>query len=120
MNIFEAVLVNNQAEVKAAMARGQTNLQEKGTGFSALHYCAQEGNVELAKILVEGGAEVDSVDKYGNTPLAKAVFYCNGKKEMIKFLLSVGADPDKENNTGVSPRILANRIGTFDVTDCFI
>ncbi len=39
---------------------------------------------------------------------------------MIKLLLDAGANPKLKNDFGVSPKELADNIGSFDVTKCFV
>lgn len=47
-----------------------------------MHRAASTGNSQLCELLVEEGAEVDEVDKAGETPLMTAVV-C-GNKEVHK------------------------------------
>jgi ankyrin repeat protein len=37
---------------------------------TALHFAAQSNAFEVAKLLIEAGAEVDPGDSFGNTPLS--------------------------------------------------
>lgn len=120
MKIYDAVLETTIDDFKEfVVACSNINEQEKESGYTALHYCAQEGKVDFAKVLVEKGADLNIKDVYGNTPLFKAVFFSKGDTELIDLLLINGADPDVKNNAGVSPRMLAGNIGSFDVTSCF-
>lgn len=120
MKLYEVVLNNNLDEVKRILlSECDVNEQEKETGFTALHYCAQNQLVDMAKLIIGAGADIDVQDVYGNTPLFKAVFFCKGKTEMIKLLLEAGANPDIKNSSGISPKELAENIGSFDVTNCF-
>lgn len=61
---------------------------------------------EVAEWLLQNGADVNHPGGDGNT----ALFYAVKRKykpEQIQMLLRYGADPDQENNTGISPRKLA-------------
>jgi ankyrin repeat protein len=58
---------------------------------------------------------VDAQDTWGNTPLWRAVFESRGRGDTIQALLAAGAKPDLPNQSGVTPRQLAERIGNFDV-----
>jgi ankyrin repeat protein len=42
-------------------------------GCTPLHRAASTGNSEMCELLIEEGAEVDAVDKGGQTPLMNAV-----------------------------------------------
>ena len=83
-----------------------------------VHFAAQEGHTEVARVLLRGGAAVDARDSFGNTPLWRAVFESRGRGDTIKVLLAAGANPDLPNESGVSPRQLAERIANLDVARC--
>ncbi len=80
-----------------------------------LHFASREYRLEVAQRLVNAGATVDAQDIHGNTPLARAIYSSHGKGEMIKLLLSHGADKTLNNKHGVSPEKLAETIANYDV-----
>ena len=88
-------------------------------GSTALHAASQQQHVELVRLLLQAGAFINAVDKDGNTPLFKAVFYSEGRGEVIELLLSSGADRNIRNNSGVSALSLAFTIANFDVRRFF-
>jgi ankyrin repeat protein len=49
-------------------------------------------------------------------PLSHAVFESRGRGEMIRLLLSFGADKALKNKHGVSPENLARTIANYDVS----
>lgn len=55
----------------------------------------------LVRWLVDQGAEVDTVDSYGATPLWTRA--ARGRSEQIPLLLSLGADRDHTTRGGVTP-----------------
>ena len=87
--------------------------------WTALHFAAQSNSFEVARLLVEAGAEVDPVDSLGNTPLSTAVFNYRGNGELIMFLREKNADPYVENRHGQSPLALARLIANYDVAKLF-
>lgn len=89
------------------------------SGITALHFAVQHQLIEVVKLLVENQADIEAVDVNGNTPLSDAVFYSEGKGEIIKLLLAHGADRNKENYHGVSPLSLAKNIGNYDLVKYF-
>ena len=120
MDILDAVIQRDIEEVKTIISQNEDiNKQDEESGFSALHYCAQFGLKDIIQLLISNNAKIDIKDYYGNTPLFKAVFFFFFYTEIIKMLLSAGADPDLKNNAGVSPRQLAKTIASFDVSDVF-
>ena len=88
-------------------------------GWAPLHIAAQNFQKDAALSLLKAGADVDVKDDHGNTPLWKAVFESRGRGEIISLLVLHGADPDLKNNTGKSPRDLANSIANYDVKQFF-
>jgi ankyrin repeat protein len=70
----------------------------------------------MAKLLLDHGAAADAQDAHGNTPLSHAVFESRGRGEMIRLLLSFGADKALKNKHGVSPENLARTIANYDVS----
>ena len=96
-------LIQMGADVNAHAHDGQT----------PLHYCCNSINYEAAKILIENGAEVDSMEKHSNTPLNTAISRYRGQSELLKIillLLEKGADLDKKLGSDNTPRDAAKRI----------
>lgn len=90
--------------------------------ITALCYAVERGNISMAKLLLEKGANIEFRDPWGNTPLSTAVFHegdSENSLEMIHLLLSYGADVNAENNYGVSPKSLANTIAGFPEMKAF-
>lgn len=53
-------------------------------GCTPLHRAASTGNSELCELLIEEGAEVDAVDKAGQTPLMNAVICYNKEVSFVR------------------------------------
>jgi ankyrin repeat protein len=88
-------------------------------GWTPLHFAAQKSSVDAVRILLNAGSAIDARDRNGNTPLSTAVFNSRGYGEVIRLLREKGADPNAENNHGVSPLKLARGIGNFNVRQFF-
>lgn len=74
---------------------------------SALHLCVSKKDLDLVKILLELNAEIEIQDKYGNTPLMRAIGIYRGEVEVyeiIKFLIRNGASLEKKNFHDISPK----------------
>lgn len=65
---------------------------------TALHTAAQEANNDIVLLLIEHGAEIDSVTGYGETPLISAAVY--GNLSTAKILINHGADRTKKTLEG--------------------
>jgi ankyrin repeat protein len=84
-------------------------------GMTPLHFAAQSQSAFAAELLLAAGATVDVGDRNGNTALFDAVFNYRGDPATLRVLLAAGADPERQNAKGVSPRGLADLIGNYDV-----
>jgi len=72
-------------------------------GCTALHVAAHADCVELAKVVLEAGADVDAKDTWEETPLHFASR--NGSLEMCELLLAKGAELDALNSDDVTPLV---------------
>ena len=90
-----------------------------GFGFKILKYGSttlieslRVGYLEVAKCLLERGADVNKADSGGRTPLYRASYH--GHVEMVKTLLAAEAEVDKADNKGKTP---LNRALLFNHTE---
>ena len=84
------------------------------TGMTALHAAAQGDHVSIINFLVRHGANVNTVDHNGQTPLSIATFW--NREAAVDALLADGANPNiAETDTSIdarySPLHLAARAG---------
>lgn len=69
-----------------------------GLQWGALHYAVFAGNADVAKLLMERGADVNGRAPNGSTVLMMAAR--EGHEELAKALLAAGADPAPKNEWG--------------------
>jgi ankyrin repeat protein len=94
-------------EALAARSRQEVN--------RALLVAALTGHREIAKILIDNGAEVDSRADDGRTPLMLAA--AKGDTDFVSFLLKAGADPTLTDKSGATATSLASAKGHQEVAD---
>jgi len=94
-------------EALAARSRQEVN--------RALLVAALTGHREIAKILIDNGAEVDSRADDGRTPLMLAAG--KGDTDFVSFLLKAGADPTLTDKSGATATSLASAKGHKEVAD---
>ena len=73
-------------------------------GDSALDYACANGHLDVAMLLVAGGADVNSQDSRGWGALHNSCTKLNSKSvELVQFLLESGANPLLLNSDGQTP-----------------
>ena len=70
------------------------------TGWTALHYAASGGHVQVIDFLLENSAYIDAESPNGTTPLMMAAMY--GSPESVKLLIQAGADLNVKNMVGMT------------------
>jgi ankyrin repeat protein len=76
-----------------------------GGELTALVYAARTGSIDAARVLLEGGADVNQTTRYGWSPLLAATQ--NQNYQMAKFLIEHGANVNLANKGGWTPLYLA-------------
>jgi ankyrin repeat protein len=82
----------------------------------ALYFAAIGGDVEVAKCLLDAGAEVNAKAEAA-APIHGAVM--GGSAEMVRWLLERGADPSLPDYQGRGARKLAEDLGRPALADLF-
>jgi hypothetical protein len=81
-----------------------------------LHDMAQSGDIPKANLLLDRGADINAIDdEYRSTPLGLAARW--GQREMVKFLLERGADPNKSGASWSTPLAWAKKKGHADIAN---
>ncbi len=84
--------------------------RDRGTrdlgGLTALIYAARDNNVDAARALLEGGADINLASlSEKTTPLVMAI--TNGHFDLAAFLVDWGADTNPSNALGIAPLFAA-------------
>lgn len=101
VDIHTAVITQNREALEQHIAAG-TNLNEKDPfgGSSPLISAAVFGKPDMAKLLIEAGADLDFQNNDGSTALISAAFFC--RPDIVRMLLDAGADKTIRNNFGAT------------------
>lgn len=111
-NIWFDICYKNFDEIREQLKNNEIDPNYEQEGSPLLILIAQTFELDIAEEFIKRGGDVNIRDKYGNTPIIKAVSNYSKKKEkndsMIRLLLKYGAKIDLENYSNVSARSLAN------------
>jgi uncharacterized protein len=97
IDIHTAVVTNNLEVVRQHIAAGSDiNVKDPFGGSSPLISSAVFGKTEIAKALIDAGANLNLKNNDGSTALHTSAFFC--RPEIVKMLLAKGADKTIKNN----------------------
>ena len=109
--LIEASRKGSKDIVKLLIDNGMDFKNEKTnpSGSTALSVAASEGHVEIAKLLLAGGALVDSRNVWRQTALMIAAH--KGYTAIVKDLIVAGADINDKDDGGITAFEWANKGG---------
>ena len=98
-------------DISGVSANTSFELFERG-GSSALYLVCIQNRIDLVKLLIRRGADVNKPRRNGTTPLFCAA--CEGYEAIAKELIAAGADVNHQAHDGRTPLVSAasnNRVG---------
>ncbi len=117
--VVEAAMRGDRDTVRSLLKEGDDVNSAQPDGMTALHWAAQKNDVELAKLLLYGGANVRATTRIGGyTPLLIASK--NGQTAMIETLLGAGADAKSATANGATALMLASQAGNADAVKMLV
>lgn len=95
--IFDLITKNKFAEAKELIEQEgfDANIKEPFFNGTPLMTAVVFGRAEIAKLLLENGADINHSDNQGSTPLSSAIFF--GQTEVFKILMDYSPDLSKKN-----------------------
>ncbi len=109
-DLFTATFLGDLEAVQQHIHAGtDLNQREPTMGSTALISAAVFGKTEVARTLIEAGADVNLQNQEGSTALHTAAFLC--RTEIVEILLAHGADTNLQNIYGSTA--LASVVGPF-------
>ncbi len=111
--VADAAMRGDVGAVRSLLEEGAEVNMAQSDGMAALHWAAELGNVELVRLLVEAGADLEASTRLGDlTPLhigAEA-----GQGGTVRALLEAGAKPESRNVNGSTPLHFAALAGSAE------
>jgi len=99
VDLHTAVLTDNLDAIRQHIKAGSDlNIPESTRGSTPLITSAALGRIEVAEILIEGGADINYKNEDGSTALHTAIAF--GKTEVAEILIDAGIDLNIKNNDG--------------------
>lgn len=84
-----AAATGDQKTVEAFIQQGMPiDAENPPDGSTALHAAAGSGEIDVARFLISKGANVNHIDRFGDSPTENAL--SRNRKEMVKFLSKKG------------------------------
>ena len=88
---FAAVYMGLTSYTRTLLTRPETDPNKSGMSKPPLHCAAEKGRVDIVKLLLEHGADINAADGSGYLALHAAA--ANNQAQVISLLLQAGADP---------------------------
>jgi uncharacterized protein len=107
--LADAVQAMDQASIRSLLKRTVDVNAPQVDGMTALHWATYQDDIEVAKLLVDAGANVRAENRYGVTPLSLACQ--NGNTALVELLLEAGANPNTTLRGGETVLMTAARTG---------
>lgn len=108
MNRVEKLLKNGAEVNSRGPAAGRVP-----AGMTALMGAATNNHLEVVKLLISHGANINQADDGGGTALIYAVW--KGNKKVVSFLLENGADVYAKTRDGRTPLSIAKQAGHTEI-----
>ena len=104
----DAVTVKQELEAGVDVDALNGRAKNGDGGNTALWFAAQgpyPGGLEIARILVAAGADVNRKCEHGRTALHMAAAW--GHLDIVRHLVESGANPEIRNDEGQTPKVMA-------------
>lgn len=114
--LMDAVTTNSIESAKVLLADKNIDLEARNlSGDTALIMAVFEGNMEMVRLLVKAGADINVTDNFRSTALIISI----GKKhdDISKFLIDSGADVNFQGDKNITAFILSALTGNASIAE---
>ncbi|MBU2714127.1 ankyrin repeat domain-containing protein [Zooshikella harenae] len=109
-DLQKAIEENNLVEIDQLLGEHPKLLEAYlYDGWTPLTLAAREGKLKVTKLLVKHGVDLEHLEGSGNSALAWATF--NQHIEVVRYLISMGANPCFKGEKGSFPYTIAKNKG---------
>lgn len=118
--VADAARDDRVEEVRSLLQSGADVNAPHGDGMTALHWAAENGNTELAGLLLDAGADVTAVTRLADYT-ALHLASQRGRLGVAERLIDAGADVEAKTSTGgVRPLHFAAAAGSTDLVEALL
>ena len=103
MKFYSAIRDNNLTQIKALLDRNSRAVVVDDAGVTPLMYAAEVGSVEVMRLLIDHGADVNAQNSFGATALMWSV----SDPAKVRLLLDHGAEVNLAAKSGRTALIIA-------------
>ena len=120
--LYWMCLSNNADMAEYLLSKGADHTITEKQGFYPIHGATHNGFIEVIKVLLKHGIDINTQSKDSTTPLYYSLGYAGQKTNinLVKFLLAEGANPNIEHKNGHYPIHAAINSKDIDVLQLFI
>ena len=117
--VADAAMRRDTGAIRALLAGGADVNAAQGDGMTGLHWAAHHGGLEIARLLLDAGADREVTTRLGHhTPLHVASRA--GQASTVSVLLDAGAAANALTTTGATPLHFAATAGNVDTVTALL
>lgn len=98
-------IIQHGGNINAPVSANLSDTRRPNQGFTPLHFAAENGQIETARLMLEKGANVNAAASDGQTPLTLAIQHQHG--DTARLLIEHGAQVEGSEQHGPTPLLLA-------------
>lgn len=117
--IHQAALMGDLAKIRTLATKDPSVVNKRDeNGLTPLFWCVYADQPEAASLLLDLNASIDATDNSRESALHVAVAL--GTTEMVRLLVSRGAELSLKDGNGCTPAMIAERLKKPDVLDALL